>query len=180
MKPRSVLIRAAGLLFAAVVPSLASSQTTIQLEGMLKSSSGEAVPVAQVTVTDPATNETRKATSTSSGQFRVLGLYPGRYTVSVKALGYAPASQDVELIIGQRANIVFTLEKAATELGAVEVRSEHMVRWKSADWLKAESAARRSNRKTRSHHRSHGCLGAVHSYADRCPLLSKFAPPAER
>ena len=126
MKTRSVLVRAAGLFFAAVVPSLASSQTTIQLEGMLKSTGGEAVSAATVTVTDPATNETRKASSTSTGQFRVLGLYPGRYTVSVRALGYAPASQDVELIIGQRANIVFTLEKAATELGTMEIRSGHM------------------------------------------------------
>ena len=95
-------------MFAAIVPALAvSAQTTIPLEGSLKSSSGEAVPAATITITDPATNVTRNARSSTTGQFRVLGLSPGRYTVSVRALGYAPAAQNVELIIGQRANLVF-------------------------------------------------------------------------
>lgn len=125
MKTTPVFIRAVAF-FAVAVPSLALSQTTIPLEGTLRSTGGEAVAAAQVTVTDPATNETRNARSSTTGQFRVLGLSPGRYTVSVRALGYAPASQNVELIIGQRANLVFTLEKSATELSAVEVRSEHM------------------------------------------------------
>ena len=127
MKTISVLTRAAGIFLAAAIPSLSvSAQTTIPLEGTLRSTAGDAVAAAQVTVVNPATNETRAARSSSMGQFRVLGLTPGRYTVTVRALGYAPASQDVELIIGQRANLVFSLERSATELGAVEVRSEHM------------------------------------------------------
>src|SRR4029079_19566278 len=124
MKNSSALIWVAGIVLAAVVPSLAvQAQTTIPLEGMLRTSSGEAVAAATVTITDPATNETRNVHSSASGQFRALGLSPGRYTVSVRALGYAPASQNVELIVGQRANLIFTLERSATELGAVEVRS---------------------------------------------------------
>jgi hypothetical protein len=128
MKMISQFVRAAIVLVAATVPALASlqAQTTIPLEGTLRSVTGESVPTARVTVTDPATNTQRTTQSSAAGQFRVLGLAPGRYTVTVRALGYAPVSQDVELLIGQRANIVFNLQKSATELGAVEVRSEHM------------------------------------------------------
>lgn len=128
MKPISVFVRAAMLLVAATFLSIAplEAQTTISLEGSLRSATGESVPVAQVTVTDPATNTHWSTRSSPSGQFRVLGLAPGRYTVTVRAIGYGPVSQDVELLIGQRANLIFNLEKSATELGAVEVRSEHM------------------------------------------------------
>ena len=126
MNTGSVLWRAALVLVAAAFPSLASAQTTIPLEGTLRSQSGEPVAAAQVTVTDPQTNRVRTARSSASGQFRVLDLSPGRYTVTVRALGYVPAAQNVELLIGQRANIVFTLERRATELGSVEVRSERM------------------------------------------------------
>ena len=125
MQKRS-LLKAALLIAASFAPLALPAQTTIPLEGSLRSSTGEPVPSAEVLVVDPTTNTTRMARSSASGQFRVLGLPSGRYTVTVRALGYAPASQNVELIIGQRANIVFTLEKSATELGTVQVRSEHM------------------------------------------------------
>ena len=125
MQKRS-LLRAALVMAASFAPLTLQAQTTIPLEGSLRSSTGEPVASAEVSVVDPTTNTTRMARSSASGQFRVLGLPSGRYTVTVRALGYAPASQDVELIIGQRANIVFTLEKSATELGTVQVRSEHM------------------------------------------------------
>ena len=127
MKTCQVFARAAVVLAALVTPfSPVVSQTTIQLEGTLKSMSGEAISAAQVTVTEPATNTLRNTRSNVLGGFRVLGLSPGRYTVSVRALGYAPESQNVELLIGQRANLVFALEKAATELSSVMVTSEHM------------------------------------------------------
>ena len=127
MKACHVLVRAALVAAALSTPFYAAfSQTSIQLEGTLKSASGEAIPGAQVSVTDPTTNTLRNTQSNSSGGFRVLGLQPGRYTVTVRSLGYAPASQNVELLIGQRANLVFSLEKAATELTSVMVKSEHM------------------------------------------------------
>ncbi len=127
MKTCRVLIRAAAVLAAlALSSSPVVSQTTVTLEGMLKSSSGEAVASAQVSVADLSTNTLRNARSNAQGGFRVLGLAPGRYTVTVRALGYVPASQNVELLIGQRANLVFALEKSATELGSVLVKSEHM------------------------------------------------------
>ena len=60
MKTCRVLARAAAVLAALVLSSSpAVSQTTITLEGILKSTSGEAVPNAQVSVTDTSTNTIR-------------------------------------------------------------------------------------------------------------------------
>src|SRR5687767_6961009 len=127
MKTCRVLARAAAVVAALVLSSSpAVSQTTITLEGILKSTSGEAVSGAQISVTDPSTNTLRNARSNALGGFRVLGLPPGRYVVTVRGIGYVPASQNVELLIGQRANLVFALERSATELGSVLVKSEHM------------------------------------------------------
>ena len=127
MNKRLFLIYGAVLIAALVAPfSAGFSQTTIQLEGTLKASNGEVIPNAQVSVSEPSTNTLRNTRSNALGGFRVLGLSPGRYTVTIRALGFAPESQNVELLIGQRANLVFSLDRAATELGSVMVKSEHM------------------------------------------------------
>jgi hypothetical protein len=123
---RGAISFCAALALSAGTPLLSAAQTTIPLEGTLRGTAGQVVPSASVSVVDPTTNVTRTARSGSAGQFRVLGLQPGRYNVTVRAIGYVPVTQPVELIIGQRANIIITLEKAATELTAVMVTSEHM------------------------------------------------------
>ncbi len=99
-------------------PALA--QNTVTLEGSVKSE-GAAVPGAQVTVVNAATNETLKTTTHSRGDFRVLGIFPGQYSVTVRLLGYTPSVQNVQLAIGQRARLDFTLEKGAVELSTQNV-----------------------------------------------------------
>ena len=114
---KSVLISAIVLLGLAH-PALA--QNTVTLEGSVKSE-GVAVPSAQVTVVNAATNETLKTTTHSRGDFRVLGIFPGQYSVTVRLLGYTPSVQNVQLAIGQRARLDFTLEKGAVELSTQNV-----------------------------------------------------------
>jgi len=99
-------------------PALA--QNTVTLEGLVKSD-GVAVPGAQITVVNNATNETLKSTTHSHGDFRVLGIFPGQYSVTVRLLGYKPEVQTVQLAIGQRAFLDFTLEKGAVELSTQNV-----------------------------------------------------------
>ena len=115
----SRLITAIALCAGAIAPL--SAQTTIQLEGIVRSETGEAVANAQVRALNPATNESRGGITGETGQFRILGLAPGRYQVDVRAIGYQPAVQVVELLVGQRANLVFNLQRGAAELGPVEV-----------------------------------------------------------
>src|SRR6266545_3369505 len=127
MQPRRVSTRVlafigAALLFLPVAPA-AEAQTTIQLEGNVRARDGVAISGAQIVVLDPATSLTRSARSTPAGQFRILGLSPGRYDVTVRALGYSASSESVELLVGQRANLVFTLDRSAAELSTVTVKS---------------------------------------------------------
>src|SRR5678816_40339 len=103
----------------------AFAQNTVTLEGLVKSG-GVAVPGAQVTVVNNATNETLKATTHSHGDFRVLGIFPGQYNVTVRLLGFTPAVQTVQLAIGQRAFLDFTLEKGAVELSTQNVIAQRI------------------------------------------------------
>lgn len=107
-----------------VAPVALRAQLTITLEGSVRGPEGQVVPQGEVTVTNPATNERRTARVTEAGRFRVLGLAPGRYDVAVRAIGYAPAAQSVDLLLGQRANLVFDLQRRATELGEVAVTAQ--------------------------------------------------------
>src|SRR6476661_4214298 len=113
----------------AVVAHPARAQNTVNLEGSVKSN-GVAVSGAQVTVVNSATHETLTATTRSNGEFRVIGLFPGQYGVTVKSVGYTPAGQSVQINIGQRARLEFALEKGAVELGTQQVTGNESRMWR--------------------------------------------------
>ena len=109
----------------AVAAHPARAQNTVNLEGSVKSN-GVAVPGAQVTVVNSATNETLTGSTRTNGEFRIIGLFPGQYGVTVKSVGYAPAGQTVQIMIGQRARLDFSLEKGAVELGTQQVTGQRI------------------------------------------------------
>jgi len=110
---------------AATLSTPAFAQNTITLEGSVR---GDNAPVngAQVTVTNIATREVQRATTRPTGEFRVLGLFSGRYTVNVRAIGFRQATDTVDLAIGQRARLEFSLEKGAAELEAQTVTADRV------------------------------------------------------
>jgi hypothetical protein len=81
---------------------------------------------AQVLVVNTATMETAKTVTRANGEFRVLGLFTGQYAVTVRAIGYKPAGQKVQLSIGQRARLEFTMEKGISELAAQTIVGERV------------------------------------------------------
>jgi hypothetical protein len=112
---------------AALVLALASplgAQNTITLEGIVLGDEGTPVAGAQVAVVNGGTGERRNATTRTNGEFRVLGLFSGRYQVEVRAIGYKPVSDSVQLVIGQRARLTFRMERGATEIAGVAVIAE--------------------------------------------------------
>jgi hypothetical protein len=118
---RKILQRTSfAVVLALAVSRIAGAQNTVTLEGSVKSE-GVAVPGAQVTVVNSATNETLRTTTHSRGDFRVLGIFPGQYTVTVRLVGYTPSVQNVLLAIGQRARLDFVLEKGVVELSTQNV-----------------------------------------------------------
>ena len=73
--------------FGAISSVPALSQHTITLEGSAKGE-GATIVGAQVTVVNVATRESARAATRANGEFRVLGLFSGRYTVNVRAIGF--------------------------------------------------------------------------------------------
>ncbi len=119
----SRVLAAVGFIALSALPALA--QNTITLEGSVKSA-GAPIAGAQVTVVNVATQETAKAVTRATGDFRVLGLFTGQYTVTVRAIGYKPGTETVQLVIGQRARLEFSLEKGVAELAATTVSAERV------------------------------------------------------
>lgn len=123
---RHMLLRLLGavtLVALCTVPAIA--QNTITLEGLVKGD-GQPLSGAQVTVVNTATRETARALTRINGEFRVIGLFTGQYTVTVRAIGYRLQSDSVQLAIGQRARLEFTMQKGAAELDAQTVTAERV------------------------------------------------------
>lgn len=70
------------------LPASAQSQTTGRLTGTVRDEKGGVITGAEVTVTNDATGEERKATTDADGNYFVLLLPPVTYTVTITASGF--------------------------------------------------------------------------------------------
>ena len=120
---RARIIAGAGLLLAAGTSATHAQQPAARAAGpaapgevigkLLESGSGRAVTSGSVTVRRAAdTAFAGGALPRPDGSFRVDALAPGRYTLRVRALGYAPLV---------RTDVVVTAEKPVVDLGALEL-----------------------------------------------------------
>src|SRR5262245_2870831 len=98
-------------LLGSVTPSAARSQAIITLDGSVLGE-GRGVSHAQVVAMDSLTNERRSVLTNGRGFFRILDLSPGRYAVSVRAIGYAQATQTIQVAVGERAQLDFVLDQS--------------------------------------------------------------------
>ena len=86
---RSAIAGSAALGFAIAVTPFAVAQSTQGLiTGTITDATGAAVPNAMVSVTSAGTGIAIQTKSDSSGQFRVLNLVPGLYSVHIDAEGF--------------------------------------------------------------------------------------------
>ncbi|HEU5183504.1 MAG TPA: carboxypeptidase-like regulatory domain-containing protein, partial [Gemmatimonadaceae bacterium] len=98
-------------------PPLCAQATTVTLHGTITGTDGSVPEGAQVTVRDRETNVARGALADRDGTYRVLGLAPSTYDVTVRAIGYRQQRREaVRLVLGQRAMLDFALERGAVEL----------------------------------------------------------------
>jgi len=99
--------------------AFAQSSTTGSLEGTVVDQNGAAVPGATVNVTSPNLISSQTATTDDSGHFRVLGLPPGRYMVTVEAAGKGFSKfeqKDVDISLSKTSSLDIAL--APGQVGA--------------------------------------------------------------
>lgn len=100
-----------------------AAQTTVALTGRV-TAQGKPVADAQIGVTDRETNQVRGTRTSANGDYAIVGLPPGTYEVRVQRVGFAPARQEIRLLVGQRATLNFAIQESAVELSGVQVTAE--------------------------------------------------------
>jgi iron complex outermembrane recepter protein len=101
---------------AAVEPP--DSMATGRIIGVVRDiESREPVPAAQVRLREMQRSEL----SHRDGRFHFFDVRPGRYTVSVERIGYAPAEERVTVAAGETVNVVIELRPTALEIPGVVV-----------------------------------------------------------
>jgi iron complex outermembrane recepter protein len=95
-----------------------SSDVRGTIVGVLRDAeTGEPVAAAQVRLREMRRSEL----SNAQGRFQFLDVRPGRYTVAVERIGYAPTERQVVVAAGQTTDLTVELRPTALELAAVVV-----------------------------------------------------------
>jgi ribosome maturation factor RimP len=96
----------------ALVPALAGAQATGSIAGVVRDSSGGAVPGATVRVVNEATRVAIEAFTDGQGAYRVDGLAAASYRVEAALDGFETSVRQVTLEAGQAAAVDALLEPA--------------------------------------------------------------------
>ena len=107
----------------------ANAQFRAGVQGTISDSSGALVPAAKVTLKDTETGKVQETTSSEEGFYRILGLAPGKYLLTVEKAGYkksvsenltvnAENVQGVDVILetGEITAVVTVTDEAAQQL----------------------------------------------------------------
>ncbi|MFN7997831.1 MAG: carboxypeptidase regulatory-like domain-containing protein [Bryobacteraceae bacterium] len=101
------------LAILAILPTIALAQSqanTGTIEGIVNDPAGQAVPGADITITNLGTNFTRALKTDEEGRFRGLLLPLGKYKVTVKATNFGTVVREgMDLAVGQTISLALTL-----------------------------------------------------------------------
>jgi len=95
-----------------VAVSLATAQAPVgEITGSTVDPSGAVVAGAQITITNPATNQVRTVQTNDAGVFSAPALLPGIYSIRAEKPGFSvQVRNDVNLNVGQALVLNFTLQ----------------------------------------------------------------------
>ena len=131
------LLKGACLLFSWLVFFVLSASAQIDrgaITGRVTDTSGAAVPKATVTVTNKATGVSVTTPVNDSGDYQVLALNPGNYSVKVNADGFNTAVRDdIEVHVQDRLNIEFVLKVGSITQEVVVGSGEPLLETQTAD-----------------------------------------------
>jgi carboxypeptidase family protein/TonB-dependent receptor-like protein len=126
-------------LAAVVVLALASAPVSAQVDrgsivGTVRDASGAVVPNATIAVTNKATNVSVTTLSNTAGEYQVLALLPGTYTVRANASGFqTEVRDDVVINVQSRPEIDFTLRVGSVQQEVQVTATEPLLRTQTAD-----------------------------------------------
>src|SRR5450432_3004039 len=97
-----LLLSLAMMVVLAFANSAAAQSTTGALRGQVLDSSGAAVPLAEVSVTNQETGVVVSITTTSAGTYNIPSIIPGLYSVAVQSKGFkSTTKKDVNVLANQ-------------------------------------------------------------------------------
>lgn len=121
----TILISFLSLIF---LTSLAFAQGsgayTASVTGKIVDSEGKPIPDVEVIAKNVETGYTRGAITTSTGVYNILSVPPGTYEVSALHVAYGKQTKVVELGVGERVTVNFTLVPREIQVGEVVVTAE--------------------------------------------------------
>jgi hypothetical protein len=107
---RAITVTVTIALLPVVVFAQSGSST---ITGVVKDSTGAAVPGAQVSIANEETNVTVESVTNEEGLYRVSALVPGRYRIDIVLMGFEPVTRRaITLEVGQTLAIDVTLNVA--------------------------------------------------------------------
>lgn len=117
------------MIAVALFPVLTSAQdtTTASVAGLVRDSTGGALPGALVKVISEETNATAEVVTDERGGYRAAALPIGRYRVEASIEGFETAARQVALAAGQEANADLTLNPSLSESVVVTARRSEEV-----------------------------------------------------
>jgi hypothetical protein len=95
------------------IPGLDAQNPRGALRGEVQDVSGARVAGAKVAAESKGSSLTSQGETNSSGEFRIEGLLPGAYHVTVSAKGFADASADVDVVVSMVRDVTVTLKPTA-------------------------------------------------------------------
>jgi len=121
-----LLLLAACLLFVSIHAYAQSQATTGNIEGRVLDPAGAVVPNANVTATNQGTGFQKSATSDGEGNYRIILLPPGGYTIRVENVqGFLPAElRNAQVTVGGQTTLDVTLALPGADTIAIDVSTE--------------------------------------------------------
>jgi len=101
------------IVWGGLLPGLVQAQNPRgTLRGEVQDATGGRIAAAKVVARSQTSSLSREATSNERGEFRVEGLLPGAYHVTVTAQAFAEASADVDVVVSMVRDLTVTLKPA--------------------------------------------------------------------
>lgn len=102
-------------LMACFMTTASAQVSTASINGTVTDPSGALIPGATVTLKNLATNVERSTTTNTAGNYVLVNINPGRYTITVHKDGFTTATQpEFELQVNQTSTLDFSLHVGST------------------------------------------------------------------